>query len=98
MNKINCPYCNIEYLPGEIFIPNYIIGQPREIERDEEGNIVWNDGINQHLEETYICDKCHRKFKVKVNLDYTIEKTDEFDMSEDYISNKYENRIYLREE
>ena len=40
MHKINCPYCNIEYLPGEIFIPNYIIGQPKEIERDEDGNIV----------------------------------------------------------
>lgn len=98
MHKINCPYCNIEYLPGEIFIPNYIIGQPKEIERDEDGNIVWSDGIKQNLKETYTCDNCHKKFNIKIDLDYTIEKTDDFDMSEDYVSDKYKDRIYLREE
>lgn len=98
MDKLRCPYCNIEYLPGEILIPNYIIGQPKEVDRDEDGNIIWNSGINQNLKETYICDRCHKKFNIKVKLDYTTEKTDDIDMSEDYVSDKYENRIYLREE
>lgn len=98
LDKIICPSCGREYLPGEIFIPNYLIGQPKNIERDENGSIVWNNGIEPNAKEYYICDKCKRKFEIKATISYETTKLDEWDMSEDFVSNKYDNRIFLKED
>lgn len=40
MNKIKCPFCDTEYLPGEIYLPKHFLGQPIDIERDIAGNIL----------------------------------------------------------
>lgn len=37
---IKCPSCGCEYLPGEIYLPNVLIGQPKDVERDCMGTII----------------------------------------------------------
>ena len=34
---IKCPQCGAEYLPGEIYMPGSLIGQPDEVVRDSFG-------------------------------------------------------------
>lgn len=91
-----CPNCNTEYHPGEVFLPNYFLGQPKDMERDIEGNILWVDGIDQDLTETYICDKCNKKINIKANLSFDVKLGQ--DLTEDYITQKYYDRINLKED
>lgn len=96
-NKIiKCPNCNQEYLPGEIFLPKYFLGQPKDIYKTTEGTIDICEGIIQDTSETYICDKCDCKFTVKASINYSVAKVS--DLPEGYISDKYTNRITLKEE
>lgn len=90
-----CPNCNTEYHPGEIYLPNHFLGQPKDIERDIEGKILWVDGIDQDLTESYICPKCNKKFLVKANLSFETKLGQ--DLTEDYVSQKYTDRINLEE-
>lgn len=96
--KIKCPHCDQEYLPGEIFIPKYLVGQPKNIERDIEGKILWYDGINPDLKEVYVCDKCNKKFEINAKIDFNVSKINaSFD--EEYVSNKFpKDRLILEEE
>lgn len=71
MKYIICPQCGAEYHPAEIFIPDYILGKPKDIIKDENKRIISVNGLEQDLEETYICDKCNTKFKVLTKLDFT---------------------------
>ena len=96
---IKCPKCDWEYLPGEIFIPNRLVGQPKDVEKDINGKILDFDGWPQDLEETYICDHCGKPFKVYVHMDFTAEYDSKSDFSESYKSQIYKNpRITLEEE
>lgn len=77
MNKyqiIRCPYCDAEYLPGEIFLPKYFLGQPQEIEKDYRGKILYSDGIEQDLNEVYTCDYCKSIFNIKAEIRYKVEE------------------------
>lgn len=70
---IKCPCCGREYLPGEIFLPNYLVGQPTEVLRGLDGEILSHSGQEMDLEETYVCDGCKTKFKVKAEVSFTAE-------------------------
>ena len=95
-NIIKCPKCNQEYLPGEIFIPNSFLGQPRDVYR-EDGKIVNYRGVNQSLTETYTCDNCGHTFDIEAQITYKVESSiANFD--EDFVSPLYQNRITLPEE
>lgn len=94
--RIKCPICGTEYLPGEIFIPNNFLGQPKEIERDLDGKIITYNGIEQNLEEQFYCEKCGKKFKVNATIDYNIEEIKP--ESTEYVSNKYNDRLFLKED
>ena len=67
---INCPYCNREYLPSEIFIPNAFFGRPYYIERDVEGKIIDIKGSTQDLIETFTCENCNKEFKIETKLSF----------------------------
>ena len=54
---IKCPNCGVEYLPGEIYIPNNLVGQPKDIERTIDGKIDVYSGIPQNLTETFECEE-----------------------------------------
>lgn len=97
-DTIKCPNCDTEYLPAEIFYPSYFLGKPRDIEKDCYGKVVFNDGVEQDLTETYTCDKCGKKFIVKatVTYDVNIDKTADFDTLA--TTSLYKDRIVLKED
>lgn len=85
IKTISCPYCGRDYVVGEIFIPNYVIGQPTTVIRDSNDKIIGIDGIEADNEETYTCDKCHNTFKVKMITSCTVQKLES--------ENKYESEL-----
>lgn len=71
---IKCPACGAEYLPGEIFLPKHFLGQPKEVIKDLYGKIkAVAGGIEQDLEESYVCDKCDSEFVVIPTIKYKTE-------------------------
>lgn len=96
---IKCPRCDCEYLPGEIYLPKHLVGQPKEVERTVEGKIWMYDGIEQNTEETFICEKCGKPFKVKASMSFETTYDAAHDFSEDFSTPLYkEDRIHLEEE
>ena len=88
---IRCPHCMREYLPGEIFMPGSLIGQPQEVVRDGLGKIIYEDygpAANEpDLIEHYICDECERPFVVEASVVYRVkEEAPELDFSNKYVS------------
>jgi len=82
---IVCPHCGYEYLPGEIFYPNNVVGQPTNIIRDTLGKILYEEyleGKEPLAEEQYCCDNCGRPFVVEVDAHYKVrEEIEELDFS-----------------
>lgn len=93
---IKCPFCGTEYLPGEIFLPKTFLGQPIDIERDINGKILIYDGVEQNLEEDFCCEKCGKKFKINATINYDIKEIKP--KATDYVSDKYNDRLFLKED
>ena len=83
---IKCPYCDREYLPGEIYVPNSFLGQPKNIEKDYSGKIIDFSGSNIDLEEYYQCDKCGKSFKVTAHVSFTVTRDAQNDFSTEYVT------------
>ena len=73
MCVIKCPNCGYEYLGGEIFIPNNLIGQPKNIIRNSLGEILGYEGIEPSDKESYVCDYCNNEFNIVAKVNYIIE-------------------------
>ena len=71
-NFIICPHCGFQYLPGEIYDPKHFLGQPKDIVRNNVGEILGYEGIVTDLEETYICENCNNELKVKAKVSFTV--------------------------
>ena len=71
---LKCPYCEAEYLPGEIFLPRYFLGEPKDVERDYAGKLLYYDGLEQDLKESYTCDYCKETFDVTAKINYRVEE------------------------
>lgn len=88
---IKCPHCNSEYLPGEIYMPNSLIGQPDEVVRDALGKIIYEDYDTPEREpdmiEQFTCEYCNKPFIVEATVTYkTREEAPEKDFSTQYVS------------
>lgn len=83
---IKCPNCECEYLPGEIYLPDYFLGQPTNVIRGFENNVLAYDGQPMDLEEEYTCDKCGKKFKVKATVTFKTEIVNDIFADEEYVS------------
>ena len=70
MLKIVCPNCGAEYLPAEIFYPNEFFGKPATIEKTSAGKIQFFTGTTLNTQETYTCDYCKRKMRIKADIDF----------------------------
>ena len=77
MIKIECPNCGTQYLPGELFLPKHFLGQPTDIQRDENGKILSYSGIDQDLKEEYLCDKCNKKMLITANIKFNVTLEDD---------------------
>lgn len=88
---IRCPHCSSEYLPGEIYMPGSLIGQPDEVIRDSFGKIIYEDYYSDTRRPDYIehfvCEKCNRPFVVEATITYRVrEELPENDFSQKYVS------------
>ena len=89
--KIRCVHCGAEYLPGEIYMPGALIGQPDELVKDSLGKIIYVDYDSAErepsVEEQFICDFCDKPFVVEAIITYkSREEAPEKDFSTSYVS------------
>ena len=82
--KITCPRCGAEYLPSELFIPKFVFGKPTDIERTDTGKLLWCDGQDMDLQETYKCDYCNKPFEIKAIIKFESYIDDRKDFTSDY--------------
>lgn len=75
-NFVKCPHCGYQYVPGEIFNPKHFLGQPRDIVRNNIGEILGYEGLVMDTVETYTCDNCEKDFKVIAKISFTYETSD----------------------
>ena len=78
---IKCPNCEQEYTISEIFFDEDLIGTQVNVQKDENGKIFCFEGEEPTLEQTYICDKCGKEFKVKASLTFSSELVEQFDLT-----------------
>ncbi len=88
---IRCPHCGAEYLPGEIYLPGSLIGQPDEVIRDSLGKIIYEDYTTEAREpdmiEHFTCEYCDKPFIVEATTTYkSREEEPEKDFSTQYVS------------
>lgn len=88
---IRCPHCGSEYLPGEIFLPGSLIGQPDEVIRDSLGKIIYEDYSTKtrepDLTERFVCEYCEKPFVIEATITYKAkEESPENDFSTKYVS------------
>lgn len=93
---ITCPHCGAQYLPAEIFLPKSLLGNPKDIEKDCYGKIVYYSGHEMDMRESYVCDYCGNTIRVeatvefrpmgdtrKFNEEYTLKIQDKVSMPEE---------------
>ena len=90
-NKIKCPFCGAEYLPGEIYMPGSLIGQPDEVVKDCLGKVIYEDYYTESREpdmtEHFTCKYCDKPFIVEATITYkTREEAPERDFKSKYVS------------
>ena len=88
---ISCPHCKAEYLPGEIYMPNSIIGQPDEVVKDSFGKIIYEDYYTPEREpaltESFTCEYCDKPFIIEAVVSYkTMTEAPEKDFKNQYVS------------
>ena len=88
---ITCPHCGAQYLPGEIYMPGDLIGQPTDIVRDALGKIIYEDYEPEskapNMTEHYTCIHCDKPFIIEATVTYkTYEEAPENDFSTQYVS------------
>lgn len=87
---IKCPHCGWEYLPGEIFYPENVVGHPKQVIRDALGKILYEEykeDCEPLSEETYVCDGCGKEFVVEIETKFkTKEQEEQIDFTSEYVS------------
>ena len=88
---IRCPHCGAEYLPGEIYMPSSLIGQPDEVVKDSLGKIIYEDyykvSREPDLTEHFTCEYCNKPFVIEAIVTYkTKEEAPEKDFKQQYVS------------
>ena len=94
LRVIKCPYCDYEYLPAEIYLPNEFLGKPTNIVRDEKGKILGFDGIKMNDSESYKCDNCNTLFDVVSTTYFTSKLTIS---SDEYVTKLTKEKLFLQE-
>ena len=88
--NFKCPHCGAQYLPGEVYLPGALIGQPDDLVKDSLGRILYEDyqeGQEPNMIEHYICDYCDKPFIVEATVTYrTMVEEPEKDFSSQYVS------------
>jgi hypothetical protein len=88
---IKCPHCGAEYLPGEIYMPGALIGQPDDIVKDAVGKVIYEDYSTEAREpsmiEHFTCEYCEKPFVIEATVTYkSMAEEPEKDFSTQYVS------------
>lgn len=87
---VKCPHCGAEYLPGEIYMPGALVGQPTDVVRDSLGRLLYEDYIENkepELSESFTCEYCEKPFVIEAVISYKTKKeAPEKDFSTNYVS------------
>lgn len=88
---IRCPHCGAEYLPGEIYFPGDLIGQPDDVVKDSLGKIIYEDYFSDDHEpsmtEHFTCEYCEKPFVIEAVVTYKAkEEAPEKDFTTKYVS------------
>jgi hypothetical protein len=88
---VKCPHCGAEYLPGEVYMPGSLVGQPDEVVKDSLGKIIYEDYYTPECEpdmiEHFTCEYCDKPFIVEAIVTYkTREEAPEVDFKNQYVS------------
>lgn len=94
--KIICPKCNLQYLPGEIYLPKEFLGQPKRIEKDCYGRIVNYYEHSMNLSEKYTCDKCGTTFSVRAKVIFDTYIDEESNLKP-YVTKLKQEKLQLTE-
>jgi DNA-directed RNA polymerase subunit RPC12/RpoP len=70
LKVIRCPHCRCEYFPGEIFQPEHFLGQPKNVVRNNIGEVLGCTGIEMDTTETFTCIKCDKEFTVTASINF----------------------------
>lgn len=95
---IKCPKCNAEYLPAEIFIPNSFLGKPNLIDKDNHGKLIYYNGEDMNLKETYCCDYCNKTFNVSAKVQFQSDIDTYTDFDEDYTTQLKPKGLFMLDE
>jgi hypothetical protein len=98
VDKIVCPTCGCEYLPCEIFIGKYLIGNCKNILKDSDGKIESYIGNPLDAKETYICDRCGKLMRVVAKMSFFTENSTKKDFSEEYSVPLNKKKITISED
>lgn len=98
VETIVCPCCGREYLPAEIFMPNSFLGKPSNIIKTRDGKIDVFIGQSMDLQETYICDKCLKPFKVTAKVQFKSEYQPNIDFNSTHTTSLKEDKLHLFED
>ena len=87
---IRCVHCGAQYLPGEVYIPGALIGQPDDVVKDSMGRLLYEDyqeGKEPDMIEHFTCEYCNKPFIVEATVTYrTMAEEPEKDFSSQYVS------------
>lgn len=95
---IECPHCNRQYLPAEIFVPGAFFGHPHSIIRDVYGQILDYEGSSVDLNEEYTCDQCNTTFQIKAKMQFIVEDTKLQNFDKEYSAPLRKNTLFLSEQ
>ena len=94
-----CPNCGAEYTAGEIYLPKYFLGVPRDIERDATTHrILYDMGKPMDTKETYICKYCNTPFKVSAYVKFNVEEDVKHNINKNYVTSLKKKTLFLNEE
>lgn len=95
---IKCPNCDAEYLPAEIFLPKEFIGKPYFIEKNYAGKLLDFCGENMNLHETYICDKCNKRFNIKATVYFTTFSDSKTFIEDEHVTHITKKQLFMLNE
>ena len=99
MNIIECPKCQAEYMPCEIFLPDsfFNVRKNRVIVRDENKKLLHRN-LDMNLKEDFECEYCGTRFRVQASVKFSTEEIPQIDFTQDYVTKLRKNDIFMIED
>lgn len=98
LDVVTCPCCGAEYLPAEIFLPDSFLGKPNVIDKDSSGKLIYYNGSNMNLKESYTCDYCNKTFRINAKIQFNTTFNSNADFDEEYSTPLKKKGLFLMED